>query len=279
MKQLAFAIVLLYSLQFQTAFADSTLHFSQLGPKQSKSIQHYQIKAHLLRLSDSQSPRINLFNSLAEEFISIDPESRNLSKLNEQILQQRLQLLDKKRKQHIRKIETQMENEMAKMSKKEQEIAASLLNQLKYPDLYGAHTLLELTPSIETRTIQDIPCTVYKLYRDTTHIKSFCIAQASELKMDQHEYKTLRDFYLFDYSTQSRIMLASGKGDFELVNLNKHKIPGIIIEQISYHKGEITNHLILSKLEHTPLDDELFKLDTNTKTNSTAKNDSPAKLK
>lgn len=261
MNRFALAIVLLYSTQFQTAFADSTLHFSQLSGKQSKATQSYQIKSHLLRLSDSQSQRINLFNSKDSEFISFDTQSNQQSKLNEKILGKRLTQLNQKRQQHIRKVEARMEAEMKKMSQKEQEIATSLLNQLKYPDLYGGHTLLELTPSMESKTIQEIPCTVYKLYQQTKLIKSFCMAQPKDLKLTQREYKTLRDFYRFDYSTQSRIMLASGKGDFKLVDLDKLKISGVIIEQISYRKGRIAKHLILNRLEQTPLDDSLFNLD------------------
>lgn len=258
MKFRVLAIVLLSSLQYQFAFADITLNYSLLL-NNSKQQLTYQIKDQQLKMSDSISDRINLFEQTQQQFISLHPETGKYSIINEKILQQRIRLLNQKRNEHIAEVEKKLNEKLKSMTPKEQEVGVSILNQLKYPDLYGEHTNLKVIDTNRVKTINDIECKVYQLSRKGSLLKEYCAAERTALKLNENEYLTLRGFYSFDYKTQSSLMLALGKSNFDLIDYDEKNIPGVIIEMISYKDKQIEQHLLLSDFHSKSLPDEIFK--------------------
>lgn len=268
MKHSALAIVLLSALQYQQAFADSTLDFKLVTNNNSKQTMSYQIRQHQLRLTDSASRRINLFNRTNQEFTSQVSGSREVSLLNEKLLKERIIELNQKRKEHLAQVEAKMQKELNSMDEEAQKIATSLINQLKYPELYGEHTLLKLEASNTSKTINQIECRVYHLNKQQQRVKEFCVTDPAALKLSDEEYSTLRSFYQFDYKTQSSIMLAMGKSNFDLIDYEVHNMPGVIIELISYKDGKINQHQILTKNHNKTLDKKLFGLQAPSSSNT-----------
>ncbi len=250
-------IVLLSWLPYQFAFADITLNYTLLL-NNSKQQLTYQIKNHQLMLSDSGSDRVNLFDQQKQQFISHDPESKKVSILNKEILEKRITQLKQKHKKQVTEVEQKLQQKLKDMSTKEQEVGASILNQIKYPDLYGEHTLLEVSKTSQSKTISKMECTVYQLSRKGELLKDYCVADRQKLSMSKDEYQTLRSFYHFDYTTQSSLMLAMGKSNFELVDYDEKNIPGIILEIISYKDKQIKQHLLLNDYHNKSLADDIF---------------------
>lgn len=255
-------IVLLYTHQF--ASADVSLTFKDVHRKDSKQTTGYQIKNDRLKLTESGSRRINIFNQKSQQFISFDPVSGKSSIFNEEILAQRVNQFNQRRLKEVTEVEKRLEIELKTMTPKEQEIGQSLINMLKYPDLYGKHTLLRVTAIPESdnsdhNTLSGkIPCKSYQLYRDKQLLKTFCMADAKSLNMAAQEYQTLRSYYAFDYTMQTQLMLAAGQSDFSLVDYEKENMPGVVIEIVSYKASDITQHLLLSSFDNDKLDDSVF---------------------
>lgn len=258
------AIVLLYTPQF--ACADVSLSFKDMLLTNNKQSTNYQIRQNQLRLSESGSRRINIFDQNSQQFVSFDPVSGKSSVLNEKILQQRINQFNQNRLKEIAKVEKKMQVELKTMTEKEQEVGQSLLNMLRYPDLYGKHTQLKITPppqqtsqgATKQTLANRIPCKYYLLYRGTQLLKKFCMADAHSLNMSTQEYQTLRSYYAFDYNIQTRLMLAAGESDFSLVDYEKENMPGVVIEIISYKGSEATQHLLLSSYSANKLSDSTF---------------------
>lgn len=258
MKKCLFAIVLLSTGQY--AAADVTFKFNQLKNNNTQRTFTYQIKAHQLRYSEARSNKQNIFNRQKQQFHSFDPDTGKPSMLNEQLLNIHLTRLNQQREARLAEVEKKLEVKIKDMSAIEQQAAESLLNQLKYPDLYGEHTLLKLKPINETRRINNVECSVYKLFKKDTLIRSYCMASAQALKISPQEYHTLRDFYAFDYKSQSKMLLAMGKTSFTIIDYEQHSMPGIVIETINYKNNKKNNHMILQSVNHNTLVDSLFDL-------------------
>ena len=258
MKKCLFAIVLLSTSQY--AAADVTFKFNQQKSNSTQSTYTYQIKAHLLRFSETKSNRKNIFDRQKQQFHRFDPNTGEPSMLNEQLLNIHLTRLNQHREERLAEVENKLGAKIKNMSAIEQQTAESLLNQLKYPDLYGEHTLLKLKPANETRRINNIECSVYQLFKKDTLIRSYCMASALALKIKPQEYRTLREFYAFDYNLQSKMLLAMGKTSFTIIDFEQHSMPGIAIETVSYKNNKKHNHLILQSVNYHSLEDSLFDL-------------------
>ena len=85
--------------------------------------------------------------------------------------------------------------------------------------------------------------------------------------LSPQEYQTLRSFYAFDYKVLTQIMLAMGKSDFSVIDYEQQKIPGVVIETISYENATITQHLQLTALKREPLNALEFTFTTAQPTN------------
>ncbi len=259
MKQSLTAIVLLIAIQVQSAHADISLEYS-LSFKQTQQAVQYQLKGHMLRLNDNGPDRINLFDASKQHFVSLDTQSGQVSQLNMQILEGRVRQLKATHQKKVREVEAQLKQKTGSMNKQEQEIAESMLNQMRYPDLYGEHTLLTLSQENTQKTIAGVPCHVYAMRKRGELIKSFCVSAPGHLNMTKQEYLTLRAFYQFDYETQSQLMLAIGKSHFDLVDYEKSGMPGVIIETIIYRDDNPVQTLQLIGFDNKTLDEKLFQV-------------------
>jgi len=258
MKKCLFAIVLLSTSQY--AAADVTFKFNQQKNNNTEHAFTYQIKAHQLRFNEAKSNKKNIFNREKQQFHSFDPGTGEPSMLNEQRLNIHLTRLNQQREERLLKVEKMLQVKIKDMSAIEQQAAESLLNQLRYPDLYGEHTLLKIKPAHKTRKINDIECSVYQLFKKDILIRTYCMASAQSLKISAQDYRTLREFYAFDYKLQSKMLLAMGKTGFTMIDFQQHSMPGIAIETISYMNNKKHNHIILQSVNHHSLDDSLFDL-------------------
>lgn len=262
MKYLLTCIVLLSSIQY--ANADMTLQFKEL---KSQSLTTYSIKQGQLKFIQSGEQRINLFDHKKQAFISFDPESGKKSMINQAVLDKRISQLNQRRLKKLARVENDINKKGRNFTPAEQEVADSLINLLKYPEMYGEHVLLNVKKTSTSKQINNIDCRVYQLYRAKKHLKDVCIASRKDIKMSHKDYQTLRDFYAFDYNMQTRLMLAMGNSRFSLIDYDKEKIPGIIIEDIDYKNKAITQHLILQSNSAQNLKKALFSLPVTTSKN------------
>ncbi len=258
-------IVLLYTQQF--AFADVSLVFKDVHIRDNSHTTAYLIKENQLKLTESGSRRINIFNQDSQQFISFDPDSGKSSMINEKVLDQRVAEFNQRRLKQIAEVEEKMQVTLKTMTDKEQEVGQSLLGMLKYPELYGKHTQLRVTlapvnaSGVKSQKLATtVACKNYHLYRKEQLLKTFCMAEASSLNINAQEYQTLRGFYAFDYNMQTRLMLAAGQSDFSLVDYQNANIPGVAIEIISYKGPDIIQHLLLSAYNDNKLADSVFML-------------------
>ncbi|MCW8933995.1 MAG: hypothetical protein OQK98_04670 [Gammaproteobacteria bacterium] len=255
MKIILICIVLLSSTQY--AFGDATLEFKEIT---SKGLITYKIKDEKLKFTQSTQERINLFNRNKLEFISFDPESGVSSVFNNDVLKQRVSQLTQQRLKKLSQVELKLEEKLKTMTPEQQEAGESLINILKYPDLYGEHTLLKINKSDTSKEINNITCQLYQVYRAKQLIKDFCMASAKSLKLSPEDYLTQRSFYAFNYNMQSQLMIAMGKTRFSLVDYDKHDIDGVLIESIDYRDSTIQQHLILNSISHDKVDKSEFTL-------------------
>jgi len=261
MKNLISCIVLLSWAQY--AYGDMTLEFKEII---SKGFITYSIKNEHLKFTQSEQSRINLFNQKNQQFISFDPQSGKSALFDEKILELRVNQLNEKRLEKLAKVESNLKKKLQTMSPDEQEVGESLVNLLKYPEMYGEHTHLNVKKLDTLKQIQNIPCQVYQLYRAKKRIKDFCMAEAKDLKMPARDYQTYRGFYAFNYDMQTRLMIAMGNTRFNLVNYKQQKIPGIAIESINYRGSKVTQHLILNQVNTHTLAKTEFTLPQSTTT-------------
>lgn len=255
MKLLVTCIVLLSSIQY--AYGDVTLEFKEIN---SKGLITYKIKNEKLKFIQSTQDRLNIFSLKKQEFISFDPETGLTSVVNNEILKKRVSELTQHRLKKLSQVELKLDEKLKTMTPEEQQAGESIINILKYPDLYGEHTLLKIKKSDTSKQINEITCQVYQVYRDKQLIKDFCMASAKSLKLSSEDYLTQRNFYAFNYNMQSQLMIAMGNTRFSLIDYDKHNIDGVLIESIDYRDSTISQHLILNNLSHAKLDKSEFSL-------------------
>lgn len=256
MKLYLTAIVLLSLSQY--AAADATLEFNNLYSSDNKSTILYQIKDKQLRFTESGSNRINMFDQAAQQFVTFDPDSKKAEMFNKEVLNERISQFNQQRLEKLTRVEEELAKKLQQMSKKEQEIGASIVNQLKYPEFYGEHTLLTVNALNTSKKIGDIECTIFQLIKNKQRLKEFCMAKPAALNISPADYQTLRSFYAFDYNMLSKLMLAMGKSDFEQIDYDKEDMQGIVIEVISYKGDSISQHQILNAANTNILNAEIF---------------------
>jgi len=232
MKQL-FALILLCMVAIP-GYGDATLTFKTYSKSNNSKLLTYYIKDGVLRYNEEDSNRINLYNRSKQVFMSMNQKDRTISRIDPDIIEQRSKMINQKRLDKLSEVEAGLNEKLKTMSPDDQEVAASLMNKLKYPEFYGAHTFLKVTASKENRTVNGYPCRVYQLRREDTLIKTICVASAEALGLSADDYQTLRDFFHFNYQAQSKMMIAAGKTDFTFIDYRKEKIPGVAVEITEY---------------------------------------------
>lgn len=260
--KLYLASIVLLSLS-QYAVADATLEFNNQISANNKSTILYQIKDKKLRFSESGSNRINMFDQAAQQFVTFDPDSKKAEMFNQEVLKERINQFNQQRLEKLARVEKELEKKLKQMSKKEQEIGESIVNQLKYPEYYGEHTALAVNPLNTSKKIGNIECTIFQLIKNKQRLKEYCLAKPSALNISSEDYQTLRSFYTFDYNMLSKLMLAMGKSDFALIDYDKENMQGIIIEVISYKGDSISQRQILNSSNTNTLSTETFTLSNN----------------
>jgi len=243
MKIIFTCIVLLSSIHY--AYADATLEYKEIT---SKGLIKYIIKGEKLKFTQSTQARLNLFNHKQQQFISFDPKSGLSSMVNNDVLKQRVSQLTQQRLKKLSQVELKLEKKLQTMTPEQQQAGESLINILKYPDMYGEHTLLKVKKSDKSKQILNTTCQVYQVYRAKKLIREICMASKKSLKLDSEDYLTQRSFYAFNYKMQSQIMIAMGKTRFSLVDYDQHDMDGVLIESIDYKDSAIQQHLKLNTI-------------------------------
>jgi len=256
MKSLVMGIVLLYSCQY--ASADITFVLKNQQSKMNQQTITYAIKGHQLKFTESNSDRVNLFDQKTQQFLTFDPKSAKRDMINDDVLQKRVNQLNQQRLQKLAQVEQNLNAKLKTMTAQEQEVGESLINLLKYPEYYGEHTQLLVKPTDQQKQISAINCQVFQLFKNKQRLKEFCLADPGAMKMSPQEYQTLRSFYAFDYKVLTQLMLAMGKSDFTVIDYEEQKIPGVVIETISYDNATITQHLQLTDLKRETLEASEF---------------------
>lgn len=248
------------SLLFYTAFAahaDTTLVFKTDHRQKSHTLSYY-IKDGMLRFNEDDADRINLYDSSRQAFVSIDQETGTIARIDADIIARRVEQLNQARLQKLAQAEADINKKIEAMPEKEQEIAVSVLNQLKYPEFYGAHTFLEVSPNKQPRSIDGVDCQLYDIHRQGKLLKQICMASPEKLGMDPDDYRTLRQFYRFNYATQTRLMIASGKTSFSYVDYEQENMPGVVVEISARTEQPDHANLRLQSLSSKMLDASLF---------------------
>ncbi len=244
-------------LLIKPALADSTLVFKTYNNGVESSLT-YHIKNQKLRMIEKNSSRINIYDSSTQVFTSTDIETGKTSRIDSDILAQQINILNKKRMIKLSEVEKQLKEKLKTMGDKEKELAESFINQLKYPEFYGAHTFIKINKTSLSKNISNIHCDIYNIKRGDFLLKQVCIANNKALNLNS-DFDTLRDFYQFNYSTQTRIMLATGKTDFTNVDYQQENIDGIPVEVIIKSKQGDKLEIVLDSISTRALDEELFK--------------------
>ena len=228
---------LLYILAFllaglKPAISDSTLTFKNFSDTGSQSNSYY-LKDNQLRMLEEHSDLFNIYNRKQQYFSSLNTQTGAVSRIDADIINQRVERLNQQRMEKLAELEKQLAPRIKDMSKEEKKASESLLNQLKYPEYYGSHMFLKIHNTTQQKSINGINCTVYEVMREDQILKKICIADNQALKLDTSNYDTLRDFQHFNYTTQTRLMLAAGKTNFTHIDYQQEKINGIPIEIIN----------------------------------------------
>lgn len=229
MKQLV-ALVFLFVLAFP-GYGDATLTFTTYSKGNDQLLTYY-IKDGMLRYNEQNSNRINLYNQSSQLFMSMDREQQTISRIDKDIIEQRTKSINKQRLDKLQQVEAELNEKLKTMSPEQQEAAASVMNQLKYPEFYGAHNFLKVAATNEQGKVNGFACKVYRVTRKDTLVKTICMASADTLGLSADDYNTLRDFLHFNYLAQTRMMIASGKTDFNFIDYEQENMPGIAVQII-----------------------------------------------
>ncbi|MCW9014423.1 MAG: hypothetical protein OQL06_11615 [Gammaproteobacteria bacterium] len=256
MKQLM-PLLFLYFIVFD-APADVTLSYKTFIDKNGSQNLTYSVKNGILRLTENQSERINLYNQSKQIFLSIDQKNANISRIDKNILNKRIEQLNQQRLSKLAEVETGLNKKLQDMSDKEKEIATELVNQLKYPEFYGAHTQIKVIKTAQTKTINEITCDVYDIKRNDSLVKQVCMASRKSLGISPGDYEALRDFHRFNYNTQTRLMLAMGKTDFIEIDYQMENMDGLPLEIITISDNKPTVELLIDSITTKRLDQAYF---------------------
>lgn len=256
MKQFFATVILLITSQISQA--DATLTVKIFDRQDSSQLLTYYIKDGKVRISEDGSKRTNIYDEAEQHFLSIDQASGNISRIDKDILRQRVETLNKQRLEKLVEVESGLQEKLKTMDEEEKMIAESLVNQLKYPEFYGAHTFIKVEQTEKNKTIQGVPCQVYIISRKDIQLKQICMASAQALGLSAKDYQSLRNFYHFNYNTQTQLLLAMGKTGFTHIDYEQENMPGIPIEVISLDQNGNKTDLLLESLSIKPIDKALF---------------------
>jgi len=253
-----FLLLIACSLFNGIAVADVTLIFNMpAGPDQVREV-NYRIKNHTLRIDQANSKQYKLYDNTQQAFINIDENTGNISRIDGDYLNSRVATLNQQRLEKLAVVEQQLKDKLNSKPAEEKRIAEELLNQLKYPEFYGAHTFLKVETTKQTRRINKIQCHVYNLTRNDEILKQLCMASQEALKLSDIDYATLRGFYHFNYIFQTQLRIAMGKTDFIQVDYEKENMAGIPIEILHISDKNQKSELSLNRIQHNILDQVLF---------------------
>ena len=256
MKKTLFAIVLLSTDQY--ALADTTFEYKRLKDGENLPAFTQYIKAQQLKYVETSSDNANIYQHDIQQFSSTNLKTAEISTLNEEMMNKHIFELNKQRMAQLRDVESKLQQKTRDMTAIQQQAAESLINQLKYPEFYGQHTLLKTKPITKTRKVNKVECKPYQLYRNDILLKEFCMATPESLNMSKQDYQTLRGFYSFDYKMQSNVLIAMGKTGFTMIDYEKQNMPGVVVETITYNDKQISHHSVLGDFNHQALSDSIF---------------------
>ncbi|MCW8909678.1 MAG: hypothetical protein OQK76_03545 [Gammaproteobacteria bacterium] len=249
-------------LAYNPSHADTTIMFKIPDNTHKQNTHTYYIKGSLLRLVEEGRNKINVFDQSKEEFTTIDQATGNISRINQDIVNQHIEKLNKQRLDKLKSVETELNKKLQSMDADKKEAAELLMNKLKYPEFYGEHSYLQTTKTSTTKHINNIECHIYNVTLQKNLVRQICMASLDKLKISPQDYTTLRAFYKFNYDTQSRIMIAAGKASFTFVDFEDRKIPGIPVEVTIFTEQGSKQEQILDQIKNTPLDKDLFEIKT-----------------
>lgn len=136
------------------------------------------------------------------------------------------------------------------------------MNKLKYPEFYGDHTFLTSKKTSTTKQINGFECVIHNINQHENLVRQLCMSPLEKLSMNKDDYQTLRSFYKFNYESQSRMMIASGKTSFTYVDFEKHNMSGVPIEIMVFTPNGSQQQQILQEIRHTPIEDSIFEIKT-----------------
>ena len=249
--------VLLSLLLSTNGHADTTLEYTTAGKPPGNTLTYY-VKGNLLRFRDGAAPRFNLFNADQQYFISAETESGTIARIDKRLIDKQVEKLSQQRLARVAEEEQQLRELVKDMDQQKIDIAESLINQLKYPEFYGAHTLLKVKPMKQTKTINGIACHQYQVTRKEQPVRQFCMASRNDLGLDENDYRTLRSFLHFNYQTQTRLLIAQAKTSFNHIDYKEQQIPGIPLEIIDYKEQQPVPTLSFKTISDKLLDASLF---------------------
>lgn len=254
------SLLLCLSALTQMTYADTTLVFKSHAGKDSQHRTIYYIKNGLLRFSEQDSKRINIYDKSKQVFLSIDKEKQTISRIDKDILGQHVEALQRQRLMALAEAEKKVNAQLKSSDINEKALAETVINQLRYPEFYGAHTHLKTEKTTITKNLNGIDCQVYNIIRNDQLLKQICMADYKTMNLTSDDYDTLRQFYRFDYSTQTRLLIAQGKTEFVLIDYDEENIDGIPIEITAISENENKLILLLDELDSGTLDSSLFEV-------------------
>lgn len=254
----SFLLLVVCLLFNQLALADATLVFAMpTGPDPERKV-NYRLKNNMLRIDQADTEQFKLYDHSQQAFIHIDGKTGNISRIDNDYVNSRIDGLNQQRLEKVTEVESQLKDKLADKSAEEKRIAEDLINQLKYPEYYGAHTFLKVEKTRQTHTINKIKCLIYNITRKEQLLKQLCMASQDELQLSNTDYATLRGFYHFNYLVQTRLRIAMGKTDFIHVDYEQENMAGIPIEVLQISDENKKPEMFLYRINHEILDKALF---------------------
>lgn len=250
-------ILLLAFMTPSISFGDTQLDFI-IQDKGGKSKLSYLIQDNKIRIQEEKSRKVNVFDSKTQVYTSFDPDTGKQYQITDALITQKVERLNKDRHLRIQQAEQKLQQKISKLDPQQQEMTESLINQLKYPDLYGQQTQLEVHPTTTHKTVMDVACQVYNLKRFDNLIKTYCMADPKALGLSQPEYTSLRNFFRFNYSTQTRLLLARGDSGFEMIDYDEKNMPGVPIEIIDNKPDKPVTIQLLQGISHKKIHAKTF---------------------
>ncbi|MDH5472940.1 MAG: hypothetical protein OEY87_08225 [Gammaproteobacteria bacterium] len=246
-------------LMTNLSHADTTLIY-KLPDANSEKFLTYYIKDSLLRFKEEGMNKTNVFDPGKQEFTSIDQNTGNISRINDAIVNQHTEKLNKERMEKLKSIEAELNKQLQTMDASKKEVAEVLMNKLKYPEFYGDQAYLNTEKTASSKKINNIECQIYNVRLHEKLMRQICMASIDDLKISADDYTALRSFFKFNYRTQSRMMLAAGKTSFNMIDYDEQNIPGIPIEITVFTDQGSKQEQLLHKISNNSLDKALFEI-------------------